>query len=105
MIALTGYPAFWGACGGLVFGLLGLIPAFSSKGNPAARRDALVQLAIGVVAAPLVAEAFTGMVLALMPALAMRAVAMTIGALTVPYGPEFVDLIKRLISKRLGDQP
>lgn len=105
MLSLTVHPAFWGGAGGLVFGLLGLIPAFSSKGNPAARRDALVQLVIGMLAAPLVAEAFTGMVLTLMPALAMKAVAMTIGALTVPYGPEFVTLIKRLISKRLGDQP
>lgn len=105
MFVLTAYPAFWGACGGLLFGLLGLIPAFSAKGNPEARRRALIELAVGLVAAPIAAEALTGMVLTLIPGLTMRAVATLIGALTVPYGPEFVNLIKRQIDKRLGGRP
>lgn len=99
---LTNSIAFWGACGGLAWGLLGLIPAFSARGNPDARKRALLELGVGLVVSPLVAEAFTGMILAAVPALAMRAVALTIGALAVPYGPEFVKLIKRQISKRIG---
>lgn len=96
-------PLFWGLAGGLFYGALGVITAFSAKvGNPVARRKALLELLAGVVFAPIVAEAFTGMVLKLVPGLAMPAVALTLGLMTVPYAPAYLAHIKGLVDKRLG---
>lgn len=95
--------AFWGLCGGLFYGALGVIAAFSAKvGTPEARRRAVLELIAGTVFAPAAAEAFTGMVLAVIPGLAMPAVALTLGLITVPYGPAFIERIKGQIDKRLG---
>lgn len=97
------FAAFWGLCGGLFYGALGVITAFSAKvGNPEARRRAWLELMAGSLFAPVVAEAFTGMILTLMPTLAMPAVALTLGLLTVPYAPAYIAKIKAQIDKRLG---
>ena len=96
-------PAFWGVCGGLFYGSLGIIAAYSAKvGTPLARRRALMELAVGALFSPITAEAFTGMVMRLIPVLDMRAVALTIGLLTVPYAPQYIASIKRKIDERLG---
>lgn len=35
------FPAFWGLCGGVLFGAVGLVTAYSAKaGNPLAQRKA-----------------------------------------------------------------
>lgn len=97
------WPAFWGLAGGLFYGALGLITAFSARvGNPDARKKAVLEMIAGVVFAPIVAEAFTGMVLVVIPGLAMPAVALTLGLMTVPYAPVYLARIKALVDKRLG---
>lgn len=67
-----------------------------------ARRRAVLELVAGALFAPAVAEAFTGLVLTVIPGLAMPAVALTLGLITVPYGPAFIERIKGQIDKRLG---
>ena len=94
---------FWGLCGGLFYGALGVIAAYSAKvGSPEARRKSLLELLAGALFAPIIAEAFTGWVLTMIPGLAMPAVALTLGLITVPYGPAFIERIKGQIDKRLG---
>ncbi len=74
------FPAFWGLCGGMLFGAVGLVTAYSAKaGNPLAQRKAWLHLGLGVVAGPILAEAFTPSLIAVVPALDMRGVAMTLG--------------------------
>jgi len=95
--------AFWGLCGGMFYGALGVIAAFSAKvGTPEARRRAVLELIASTIFAPAAAEAFTGVVLAVIPGLAMPAVALTIGLLTVPYAPSFINKVKAFLDKRLG---
>ena len=64
-------PAFWGLCGGLLSGAVGLVTAYSAKaGNPVAQRRAWLHLGLGIVAGPIVAEALTqGVILAVVPIL------------------------------------
>ena len=48
-------PAFWGLCGGLLSGAVGLVTAYSAKaGNPVAQRKAWLHLGLGIVAGPIV---------------------------------------------------
>lgn len=75
------WPAFWGFCGGFLSGLHGLMTAFSAKaGSPEAHRKAWFRLLFGLVAGPVVAEALTQpVILAVMPVLDMRGVALVLG--------------------------
>lgn len=73
-------PAFWGLCGGLLNGAVGLVTAYSaSAGNPLARRKAWLHLALGIIGGPIVAEALGPSFLALVPALDVRALSMVLG--------------------------
>lgn len=74
-------PAFWGLCGGLLSGLHGVITAYSAKaGSPDAHHKAWLRLLFGLVAGPIVAEALTQpVILAVMPVLDMRGVALVLG--------------------------
>lgn len=69
MIDPRDVPAFWGLCGGLLSGAVGLVTAYSAKpGNPVAQRRAWLHLELGIVAGPVVAEALTeGVILAVVP--------------------------------------
>lgn len=60
MIDPRDVPAFWGLCGGVLNGVVGLGTAYSAKaGNPLARRKAWLHLCLGIIGGPLVAEALT----------------------------------------------
>ena len=77
------YPAFWGLCGGLLCGLVGLVTAYSAKaGNPLARRKAWLHLILGILGGPIVAEALTPSFIAIVPALDVRALALVLGWIT-----------------------
>ncbi|WP_244093228.1 hypothetical protein [Brevundimonas naejangsanensis] len=92
------FPAFWGLCGGLLFGAVGLVTAYSAKaGNPLAQRKAWLNLGLGVVAGPILAEAFTPSLIAVVPALDMRGVAMTLGWIAANDPRGFFGFTKRLI--------
>ncbi|WGM31512.1 hypothetical protein [Brevundimonas sp. NIBR11] len=103
MIDPRDYAAFWGLCGGLFYGAIGLITAYSAKvGNPVARRKAWLEMMIAPVFGPICAEAVTVAVLAVMPGLGMPAVALTTGFLAVPCGPVLFNRLKEAVLKRLG---
>ncbi len=77
------HPAFWGLCGGLLCGLVDVVTAYSARaGNPLARRKAWLHLILGVIGGPIVAEALTPSLIAIVPALDMRALSMVLGWIT-----------------------
>ncbi len=106
MIDVREIAAFWGLCGGVLNGAVGLVTAYSAKaGNPLARRKAWLHLALGVVGGPIVAEALTPSFLALVPALDMRALSLVLGWITAndPRGL-FKWLRDRVLTPSKGDQ-
>lgn len=97
------HAAFWGLAGGLFYGAIGLITAYSAKvGNPIARRKAWLELIIAPLFGPICAEAVTFAVLAVIPGLGMPVVAMATGFLAVPCGPVLFNSLKDWVLKRLG---
>ena len=103
MIDPRDHAAFWGLAGGLFYGAIGLITAYSAKvGNPVARRKAWLEMAIAPVFGPICAEAATFAILAAIPGLGMPAVALPIGFLAVPCGPVLFNRLKDEVLKRLG---
>lgn len=76
-------PAFWGLCGGVLNGAVGLVTAYSSRaGNPLARRKAWFTVFLGALGGPIISEALTPSFLAIVPALDMRALALVLGWVT-----------------------
>ena len=95
-------PAFWGLCGGLIAGGLGMIPAYGSKGaTPEARRRAWLSLLIGVFAGPVAAEAATASIVGLVKVLDARAVALAIGWMAANDPRAFFNLVGRIIKAGL----
>lgn len=103
MIDLRTHPAFWGLAGGLFYGAIGLITAYSAKvGNPVARRKAWLEMAIAPIFGPVCAEAVTFAVLAVLPGIGMPVIAMATGFLAVPCAPVLFNRLKEEVLKRLG---
>ena len=107
MIDLREIPAFWGMCGGMLSGAVGLVTAYSAKaGNPAARRKAWLHLALGLVAGPIVAEALTqGVILAVMPVLDMRGVALALGWMVANDPRALFDMVTRVVRAAFNQEP
>ncbi|ADK99377.1 hypothetical protein [Brevundimonas subvibrioides] len=101
------YAAFWGACGGLLSGAVGLVTAYSAKaGNPIAQRRAWLGLALGIVAGPIAAEALTeGIVLKIIPALDMRGVALTVGWMVANDPRALFDMLTRVVRAVFNLEP
>lgn len=96
------FAAFWGLCGGLIAGGLGMIPAYGSKGaTPEARRRAWLSLMIGVFAGPVAAEAATASIVGLVKVLDARAVALAIGWMAANDPRAFFSLVGRIIRAAL----
>lgn len=76
----TSYPAFWGLAGGLLFGALELVTAYSQgRATELTRRRAWLRLALGCLAGPVLAEALTPTFLAVAPGLDMRTISTLVG--------------------------
>lgn len=101
--AVPTWAAFWGLCGGLLFGATGLVTAYSAKvGNDIARRKAWLHLGLGVVAGPILAEALTPSILTLAPAFDMRFVAVVLGWVGGSDPRGLFTLAKTMIFRVLG---
>ena len=95
-------PAFWGLCGGLIAGGLGMIPAYGSKGaTPEGRRRAWLSLLIGIFAGPVAAEAATSSIVGLVKVLDARAVSLAIGWMAANDPRAFFNLVGRIIRAAL----
>lgn len=95
-------PAFWGLCGGLIAGAVGMIPAYGSKSaTREARVRAWMSLAIGVFAGPIAAEAITPSLVALIKVLDQRGVALALGYLAANDPRQFFSLVGRIIKAAL----
>lgn len=91
------YAGFWGLCGGLLAGVVGLVTAYSAKaGNPVARRKAWLHLFLGVVGGPILAEGMAPAMLATVPLLDMRALSLLLGWIAANDPRGFFGLLKRL---------
>ncbi len=100
-------PAFWGLCGGLLSGAVGLVTAYSAKaGNPVAQRRAWLHMALGIVAGPIAAEALTqGIVLKVIPALDMRGVALALGWMVANDPRALFDMLTRVVRAVFNLEP
>lgn len=100
-------PAFWGLCGGVLSGAVGLVTAYSAKaGNPVAQRRAWLHLIVGVLAGPIAAEALTeGIVLRIVPALDMRGVALTVGWMVANDPRALFDMLTRVVRAVFNLEP
>lgn len=79
-MVLPDAPWLWGIAGGLMGGATDLVFAYSAPtSNPLARRRAWLRLGLGVVAGPMVAEAFTAQLAVMQSVMGARGVAMTLG--------------------------
>ena len=97
------WPAFWGLCGGVLFGAAGLVTAYSAKvGNDLARRKAWLHLCLGVLAGPILAAGLTPSILTLAPAFDMRFVAMVLGWVGGSDPRGLFTLAKAMIFRVLG---
>ncbi len=92
------FAAFWGLCGGALAGAVGLVAAYSTTaGTPLARRRAWLNLALGVLAGPIIAEAVTDPLLSMIPVLDMRGVALAIGWMFANNPRAFFDMLARVV--------
>lgn len=100
-------PAFWGMCGGMLSGAVGLVTAYSAKaGNPAAQRKAWLHLLLGILAGPIVAEALTyGVILKVMPSLDMRGVALALGWMVANDPRALFDMLTRVVRAVFNQEP
>lgn len=98
MFDLRDFPWFWGLCGGVIAGAVGLIPAYASKGaTREARTKAWMSLGIGVFAGPAVAEAITGSLVGAVPVLAAPAIALVTGYLAAVDPRGFFTFLGRIL--------
>ncbi|KQS55886.1 hypothetical protein ASG17_07500 [Brevundimonas sp. Leaf363] len=94
--------AFWGLCGGLIAGAIGMLPAYASKGATAeARTKAWLSLGIGVFAGPVAAEALASAVAAAVPVMAKPAVALVAGYLAANDPRAFFNFLGRIFKAAL----
>lgn len=102
-----GYPWFWGMCGGLLSGAVGLVTAYSAKtGNPVAQRRAWLHLFVGLLAGPVSAEALVEPVaLKLIPALDMRGVSLVLGWMVANDPRAFFDMLSRVVRAVFNQEP
>lgn len=99
-------PAFWGMCGGMLSGAVGLVTAYSAKaGTPMAQRRALWMMALGPVAGMIAAEALTNSVKAFVPALDMRGVALVIGWMVANDPRSLFDMLTRVVRAVFNQEP
>lgn len=107
MIDPRDVPAFWGLCGGLLSGAVGLVTAYSAKaGNPVAQRKAWLHLGLGIVAGPIVAEALThGVILAVVPVLDMRGVSLALGWMVANDPRALFDTLTRVVRAVFNQEP
>ena len=99
-------PAFWGMCGGMLSGAVGLVTAYSAKaGTPLAQRRALWMMALGPFAGMIASEALTGSVEALIPALDMRGVALVIGWMVANDPRALFDMLTRVVRAVFNQEP
>ena len=99
-------PAFWGMCGGMLSGAVGLMTAYFAKaGTPMAQRRALWMMALGPVAGVIAAEALTGSVRGLIPALDMRGVALVIGWMAANDPRALFDMLTRVVRAVFNQEP
>lgn len=106
MIDPRDFPAFWGLCGGMLSGAVGLVTAYSAKaGNPLAQRRALWMMALGPMAGLIAAEALTGSVRALVPALDMRGVALVLGWMVANDPRALFDMLTRVVRAVFNQEP
>lgn len=91
------WAGFWGLCGGMLGGLVGLVTAYSARaGNPLARRKAWLNLGLGVVGGTIIAEALTSSFVALIPALDSRGLPLFLGWIAANDPRSLFDAIKRM---------
>ncbi len=101
------FPWFWGMCGGLLSGAVGLVTAYSAKaGNPVAQRRAWLQMGLGLVAGPIVAEALVEpIVLKILPLLDMRGVSLALGWMVANDPRALFDMITRVVRAVFNQEP
>lgn len=101
------YAWFWGMCGGLLSGAVGLVTAYSAKaGNPVAQRRAWLHLALGLVAGPIVAEALVvPLVLKILPLLDMRGVSLALGWMVANDPRALFDMLTRVVRAVFNQEP
>lgn len=107
MIDVREYPLFWGACGALLCGAVGVVAAYSAKaGTPYAQRRAWLRLALGMLAGPIMAEALTEhLILQIVPVLDMRGVALTLGWMVANDPRAVFDMLSRVITAIFNKEP
>lgn len=107
MIDVREYPAFWGLCGGLLCGAVGVVTAYSAKaGTTIAQRRAWLHLGLGLLAGPIMAEALTEhLILKIIPLLDMRGVALTLGWMVANDPRELFDMLSRVIRAVFNKEP
>lgn len=92
------YAGFWGLCGGLLAGVVGLVTAYSAKaGNPLARRRAWLHLGLGIIGGPILAEGMVPAMLTAVPALDMRGLSLLLGWIAANDPRGFFGVLKRLL--------
>lgn len=98
---------FWGLCGGLLSGAVGLVTAYSAKaGNPVAQRRAWLHLGLGFLAGPIVAEALVeGFILQIMPVLDKRGVALALGWMAANDPRALFDMLTRVVRAVFNQEP
>ena len=99
-------PGFWGMCGGMLSGAVGLVTAYSAKaGTPLAQRRAWMLMGLGPVAGLIAAEALTGAVTGFIPALDMRGVALVMGWMAANDPRALFDMLTRVVRAVLNQEP
>ena len=99
-------PAFWGMCGGMLSGAVGLVTAYSAKaGTPLAQRRAKWMVALGPFAGLIAAEALSSTIEAMVPALDMRAVALIIGWMVANDPRSLFDMLTRVVRAVFNQEP
>lgn len=96
-------PATWGFAGGLLFGALEVVTAYSTRSaEHIVRRRAWLRLGLGVVAGPILSEAMVPSLVKLAPALDLRTISFLTGWLAAKDPRGLIDDLKTTLITLLG---
>ena len=97
------YPALWGAAGGLLYGALELVTAYSAQApRSGVQRRAWFRLLQGAIAGPIMAEGMVPTLAKLTTVLDMRTIAVLVGWFAAKDPTGFLDDMKAALFSRVG---